>query len=110
MILEVAILQIKPNLSTDFEANFHKAMPLIAAAKGFVDLELQKCLEHDAKYILLVHWEEIQDHTEGFRKSPEYLQWKDLLHAFYDPFPVVEHYGACMQVVSATGRQQTEEP
>lgn len=31
-------------------------------------------------------------HEEGFRKSAAYLDWKRLLHHFYDPFPTVLHY------------------
>ena len=42
--------------------------------------------------LLLVAWERLEDHTEGFRKSPEYEEWRRLLHHFYDPFPTVEHY------------------
>jgi heme-degrading monooxygenase HmoA len=41
---------------------------------------------------LLVRWDTIEDHTVGFRQSLEYQQWKSLLHHFYDPFPMVEHY------------------
>jgi len=44
------------------------------------------------RYILLVNWERLEDHTEGFRGSEEYQEWKKLLHHFYDPFPTVEHY------------------
>jgi hypothetical protein len=39
-----------------------------------------------------VKWETLEDHTEGFRGSEEYQQWRFLLHHFYDPFPAVEHY------------------
>ena len=44
--------------------------------------------------ILLVQWETLEAHTEGFRKSEKYSQWKELLYHFYDPFPIpiVEHY------------------
>jgi heme-degrading monooxygenase HmoA len=43
---------------------------------------------------LLVWWNRLEDHTVGFRGSPEYQEWKRLLHHFYDPFPEVEHYAA----------------
>ncbi len=43
-------------------------------------------------YLLLVQWHRLEDHTEGFRGSPDYQQWSRLLHHFYDPFPTVEHY------------------
>lgn len=92
MILEVAILNVKQGMEAEFEASFVQAKEIIAAAPGFVSLQLQKCLEVENRYILLVNWETIEVHTEGFRKSVAYQQWKALLHHFYDPFPVVEHY------------------
>ena len=51
-------------------------------------------MERESRYLLLVNWETIEDHTEGFRGSAEYQQWRELLHHFYDPFPTVEHYSA----------------
>jgi heme-degrading monooxygenase HmoA len=48
-------------------------------------------LERDGRYLLLVRWETVEDHTEGFRQSADYQEWKALLHHFYDPFPTVEH-------------------
>ncbi len=92
MMLEVAVLDVKPNQNVEFEAAFKKAKNIIKSMKGFISLELQKCMEKDNRYILLVRWEKLEDHTQGFRGSKEYQVWKDLLHNFYDPFPVVEHY------------------
>jgi len=92
MILEVAILHIKERLSQDFEIAFGKAQKIISSMKGYISHDLKKCIEQDDKYILLVNWETIEDHEIGFRKSDEYQQWKALLHHFYEPFPIVEHY------------------
>jgi heme-degrading monooxygenase HmoA len=92
VILEVAILNIRPGQRQSFEAAFSKAAPIIASMPGHVSHELQQCLENPDQYILLVHWETLEDHTVGFRGSPQYQQWKSLLHHFYDPFPTVEHY------------------
>lgn len=92
MILEVAILQIKPELQSSFEPTFAEASKLIVKMKGYIVHELHKCLEHENKYILLVKWETLEDHVEGFRGSIEYNEWKKLLHHFYEPFPIVEHY------------------
>lgn len=94
MILEVAILQVKAGLANEFEASFKLASTIISRMKGYINHELQKCLEEENKYILLVRWETLEDHTEGFRGSQEYLQWKSLLHHYYDPFPIVEHYSS----------------
>lgn len=92
MILEVATLNVKKGLSGDFEVNFRKAERIISSMKGYISHNLKKCVEHDDKYILLVNWETIEDHEIGFRKSQEYQEWKALLHHFYEPFPIVEHY------------------
>lgn len=92
MILESAILNVKPGMTKPFEENFIQASKIISSMKGYITHELQKCLEEENKYLLLVRWETLEDHTEGFRGSKEYLEWKSLLHHFYDPFPVVEHF------------------
>ncbi len=91
-ILEVAILNIKNGRSNDFEETFQIAQKIISSMKGYISHDLKKCVEQDDKYILLVHWKTIEDHEIGFRQSSEYKEWKGLLHHFYEPFPVVEHY------------------
>lgn len=94
MILEAALLQVKPGLEADFEAAMRKAAPLIASTPGYISHEVQRCLEVQGKYILLVRWQTLEDHTIGFRGSPAYQEWRSLLHHFYDPFPTVEHFEA----------------
>lgn len=92
MILEVAILDIRPGMQDEFEASFQEASALIASVSGYVTHELQYCFEQENQYILLVRWQQLEDHTVGFRQSPQYQRWRSLLHHFYDPFPAVEHY------------------
>lgn len=94
MILEIALLQIRPGLTADFEAAFAQAQAIIASMQGYVRHELQRCVEDDHRYALLVWWDTLEDHTVGFRGSAEYQQWRSLLHGFYDPFPTVEHFRA----------------
>jgi heme-degrading monooxygenase HmoA len=92
VILEHALLPVRPDRHADFEAAFAEARPLIAGMPGFRRLVLSRCLEDDATYLLLVEWEHLEDHTVGFRGSPEYQEWRRLLHGFYDPFPTVQHF------------------
>lgn len=92
MILEVAILNVKPGLSADFEKAFNQAEKIISSMDGYISHQLKKCFEVADKYILLVNWKKLEDHTVGFRGSEAYQDWKKLLHHFYDPFPTVEHY------------------
>ena len=97
MILEVAMLDVKPGETTEFEAAFEKAQNIISSMSGYVSHQLQKCLENPNRYILLVNWQTLEDHTEGFRGSDEYQEWRAMLHHFYDPFPTVEHYEAVFE-------------
>ncbi len=92
MILEVAILDVKLTQEKEFEKAFEQAKKIISSMKGYVSHQLQKCIEKPNRYLLLVNWEKLEDHTIGFRQSQEYQEWKNLLHKFYDPFPQVEHY------------------
>lgn len=92
MILEVAILDVKPNLEAEFEQSFAKAQTIISSMKGYLSHQLQRCIEHPSRYILLVNWQTLEDHEQGFRQSAQYQEWKALLHHFYDPFPTVEHF------------------
>jgi heme-degrading monooxygenase HmoA len=92
VILEHALLPVKPGEEADFESAFAEAKVIIAAMPGFLRLTLSRCLEHPNTYLLLVEWDRLVDHTEGFRGSPQYQEWRRLLHSFYEPFPVVEHY------------------
>ena len=93
-ILELAILDVKPGEGARFEAAFAQAQRVIAASPGYLSHALKRCLERSDRYVLLVQWRTLEDHTEGFRKSEPYQEWRRLLHHFYDPFPTVEHYAA----------------
>lgn len=94
MILEAAILSVRPGEEAAFERAMVEARGLIAASPGFRGIEVRPCLERPGQYLLLVRWETLEDHTEGFRGSDRYQAWKARLHHFYEPFPTVEHYGA----------------
>ena len=93
MILEHAILDVDPAETPDYEAALKEALPLIRETPGFVRLDIRPCLEKRGRYLLLVEWRELADHTVGFRTSDRYQAWKNLLHRFYTPFPLVEHFG-----------------
>lgn len=92
MILEIAILNVIPDQEAAFEAAFNSAASILASMPGYISHELRRSIEHPNQYILLVKWQTLEDHTVGFRGSPQYQEWKALLHHFYDPFPTVEHY------------------
>ena len=92
MILEHALLEVVPNQEQNFEQAFAQAQKLISSMPGYISHELLRCIESKSRYLLLVKWQTLENHQEGFRESAEYLEWKKLLHHFYDPFPQVWHF------------------
>jgi heme-degrading monooxygenase HmoA len=92
VILEHAVLPVLPGREAEFEAAFAEAKSILAGSPGCHSVSLSRCIESPSQYLLLVEWGRLEDHTEGFRGSPAYQEWRELLHRFYEPFPTVEHF------------------
>ena len=86
------MLNVKNGMEDEFEAALKQAPKIISSMNGHISHQLQRCLEVHRKYLLLVQWTDLDNHTIGFRQSSKYQEWKRLLHHFYDPFPTVEHF------------------
>jgi len=97
MILEHAVLDVIPGEAEGFEDAFRTARPIISSMPGCRSVRLERCIESQNRYLLMVEWDRLEDHTEGFRGSDQYQEWKRLLHHFYDPFPTVEHYETVLE-------------
>ena len=98
MILEHAVIDVVPGEEQRFEDAFLRAKAIIASMPGFRSLRLERGVETRSRYLLLVEWDRLEDHTDGFRGSPEYQEWRQLLHHFYDPFPTVEHFESLVRI------------
>ena len=92
LVLELALLNVVPGREPEFEAAFAQARRLISSMPGFLSLELGRNTQASNRYVLLVKWRSVEDHSHGFRKSPQYIEWSRLLHHFYEPFPTVDYY------------------
>jgi heme-degrading monooxygenase HmoA len=92
VITEHALLDVIPGREQEFVESMERAKAIVAASPGFVSLRVERCVERPSCFLLLVEWERLEDHTEGFRGSAGYQDWRAALHHFYDPFPVVEHF------------------
>lgn len=86
------MLPVIPGQEAAFEAALEAALPLIASSPGFRGLSVSRGVESPGHYLLLVEWDSLEAHTVGFRGSPAYTEWRDLLHHFYDPAPDVQHF------------------
>lgn len=91
-VLEVATLDIVEGQKSDFEQAFQQAQNIISSMPGYITHTLQACIEQDHRYLLLVEWQSLDDHTVGFRESEQYQQWGALLHQFFEETTSVLHY------------------
>lgn len=91
MIMELAQIDIKTGLASQFEAAVSQGSNLILAAKGCHSVELYKSIEVTDRYRLIVIWDTVEDHIEGFQKSEKFQQWRVLVREFFVSIPVVEH-------------------
>ena len=91
MILEIAQIDIKPGMESEFEKGVAAAAPIFKRAKGCHGMELQRSVEKPQRYRLFVEWETVDNHNVDFRGSPDFLEWRKLVgHCFAAP-PEVEH-------------------
>jgi heme-degrading monooxygenase HmoA len=91
MVLEHAVITIRPGTAADFEAAMLRARAVIARSNGFVSLELHRGVETPERYLLLVEWETLEDHTVGFRQSDLFLEWRALIGPYFESPPLVDH-------------------
>ena len=103
MITEHALLRVVPGREDAFVEAMERAKALIASSPGFRSLRVERGIEQPGCFLLLVEWENLEDHTEGFRGSDAYEEWRAALHHFYDPFPVVEHFETVVTAPGAGG-------
>ena len=91
MMLEIAQIDVKPGMESEFEAGVKAAAPIFQRAKGCHGMELQRSVEKPQRYRLFVKWDNVEAHTVDFRGSPDFQQWRKLVgHCFAAP-PEVEH-------------------
>lgn len=93
MVLEHALLHVRSGEEAAFETAMLSARSLIAASPGFIGIEVRPAAEKQGLYLLLVQWQCIADHRDGFRRSDRYEEWRSALHHFYEPMPRVEYFG-----------------
>ncbi|MDP2261979.1 MAG: antibiotic biosynthesis monooxygenase family protein [Hydrogenophaga sp.] len=92
MILEHADIRIDPARAAEFEAAILRgAATVIAPSRGFQGYKVNRSIESPGRYILMIYWDTLEDHTVGFRESPAFAEWRAIVGPFFTQSPVVEH-------------------
>ncbi len=92
MILELATIDIRQGTNHEFEQNLEKAQGVISKSKGYIGHQFQKCMEQDNRYVLLIQWQTLEDHTKSFRESDLFKEWRALIGPYFETPPTVQHY------------------
>ena len=93
MIIEHADIRIQPGQQAAFEEAIGRALATVASkAKGFRSAKVLGGIESPERFILMIEWYSVEDHTEGFRGSPAFAEWRAIIGPFFASPPVVEHF------------------
>ncbi|MFJ2620447.1 antibiotic biosynthesis monooxygenase family protein [Glutamicibacter sp. NPDC087344] len=91
MIFEVATIKVLPGHEQAFEQAALEAIVLFQQAAGALSMTLNRVVESTSTYELRVGWETVEHHTEHFRSSQAYGQWRQLIGDHLDGAPAVVH-------------------
>ena len=104
MILEVTEIHIHPGQQEAFDAAIARGIAsYIVSAKGYLGHRVVKGIESPERYILIIHWESVDDHMVGFRQSPAFTEWRGVVGPFFAQPPHMEHFHS-LEVAGAQGR------
>jgi len=93
MILEIADIRIPPGKQAEFDAAIQRGVEtVVSKAKGFRRYQVQKGIESPERYVLLIEWETLENHTVDFRGGPLFTQWRAIVGPYFTSPPVVEHF------------------
>lgn len=93
MILEVADITITGGKQTEFDEAIQRGLnTVIANAKGFRGFKVNQCVESPERYLLMIYWDTLEDHTVGFRQGPLFPEWRAIVGPFFAKPPHVEHF------------------
>lgn len=93
MITEVADFRIDPARREAFEEAIHRGVTtVIGKSKGFIDYKVQRSIESPGRYLLIIRWETLENHTKDFRESDAFTEWRAIVGPFFAAAPVVEHF------------------
>lgn len=93
MILEIADIRIQPGKQAEFDAAIQRGLEdVISKSAGFIGYKVNKCIESPERYVLMIYWATLENHTVDFRQSPAFQAWRAIVGPFFAAPPVVEHF------------------
>ncbi|BCB88910.1 antibiotic biosynthesis monooxygenase family protein [Phytohabitans suffuscus] len=92
MVLEVALIDVKPGQEDDFATAYAKGHPVLAGTPGCRSVRMTRGVESPSRFVLLVEWDSVEAHVREFRETERFTTWRSLIGPFFAAPPVVEHF------------------
>ena len=91
MILEHALLMVRPGEEASFEDDARQALVIITSAPGCHGAEIRRQVENPSTFVLLVRWSSLEAHM-AFRETELFTKWRALTWPHYESAPSVTHF------------------
>ena len=92
MITEVADIRVRPGTGPEFTDAIGRARTIVEGSPGCLGVEVMSGIESPDRFVLVIRWATLEDHTEGFRGSPAFEAWRAAIGGYFAADPFVEHF------------------
>jgi heme-degrading monooxygenase HmoA len=104
MILEVADIRTPEGEQAGFEQAIRLGLDtVLSQSPGFQSYEVRHSIEEPTRYLLLIQWSSVEDHTVRFRESELYTEWSAIVRPFFGRPPEVQHFELVAQLEASAG-------
>ena len=84
MILELADIRIHANQQAAFDEAIQRGIAtVITKAHGYRGFKVNKGVESPERYVLMIFWETLENHTVDFREAPAFPEWRAIVGPFF---------------------------
>lgn len=92
MVLEIAQIFITPGSEEDFLAAYRQGRGLLLEVDGCHSVRMTRGVESPSTFVMIVEWDSVETHVEGFRNTDRWVRWRDLIAPHFDRPPFIEHF------------------
>ena len=92
MVLEVALIDVRPGHEDAFAGAYRQGRPILAGTPGCRSVRMTRGIESPSRFVLLVEWDSVAAHLENFRGTERFARWRGFVGPFFAASPVVEHF------------------
>lgn len=90
--VEVTRFEVRAGGDRAFRDGLVGALPTLARQRGYIEHEFGVSVEQPSQFWLIVRWETLEDHTEGFRSLADFKEFVGAFREFLNKPAEVSHF------------------